>query len=457
MSFMDILRKENNLSELTVMDKLLEYLSNSDIFEAKRLFNTIEYLLNLGIEITTNKEKKLKLKDDVDIYLSSLSRKIPSLPKRDNIDEELAYSVDIFRVFYDWYKKWIKDGIDNIGNQRTVLDMFDFTTKKDKIKNEGEKTLEELNKLINTVTTRVKTSLFDVDETMDRNKQNTVIIFESLLTKASEKEEYKTDFSILKDRGFFNRSELRKLAILIKNIKENKNITSVRMKNKLENQSIIFNMLKKTYNTKRGYEVLENIFKKEQLFLPSLKEDVDIIQNLLSSYKGKKKIKEQTRRLKRILLSKTIDDDIKFFENFGQFQRIIFYAEEMYDNMQEELAEETSQSKAKVDSLFAEYYDMSDTKDKDIVDNVYDDSFEDNQAAGELENFKIFYSTLAWLVFKIKDNNLDYSNKININNNLLEKINLNKSKIYEMYDEKYKHIRLSELTSGLMDDTLEEE
>ena len=110
MSFMDILRKENNLSELTVMDKLLEYLSNSVIFEAKRLFNTIEYLLNLGIEITTNKEKKLKLKDDVDIYLSSLSRKIPSLPKRDNIDEKLAYSVDIFRVFYDWYKKWIKDG-----------------------------------------------------------------------------------------------------------------------------------------------------------------------------------------------------------------------------------------------------------------------------------------------------------------------------------------------------------
>jgi len=444
MTFMDILRKQNNLS---VIDKLTENLTNKDVNKMLYSIKQAKKNMQLSLDITLSKNKKKKLIDDIDVYFSSLETAIPIQG-----DRQLPYAVDVFMNFFNWYKKYINSievdkNKEDVNAEDLINELYVVRTKK-KIKDDGNKHIEELNKILSIATTRYSNPLLEQEEGKATNQQNAAYLLNSLLVNASEKEEYETSFSALRRRGFFNRPNLRKLVILIRAIKEDKNISEIRIRGRLENQSTVFGLLKKQYGTKQGYEILERVLEENQIFLPSPKEDNDMVFTLLEAYKGKKEIKNSTRRLKRILLSKTIQDDIKFFDNFTQFQRIILYAEEMYTNLQDKIADEISENKTKVDSLFAEYYDMADTKDEEVFSSFT----EGNQIDGELDNFKIFYSSMAWLVFKIKDAKLDYSNKLRINARILNKLNLDKNEIYEMYDSVYSHISLSKLTTGLMEE-----
>ena len=456
MTFMDILRKETPSN--TIFDTLIVYFNNSEVIEAKTLVRDISNILKLSKKNMDNVEKE-RFNNKIDF---------PFYNKIINVDKKFTEALEGLNKFYDNYKQFInaqnKQHEKFINNEEykpeSVLPQEWVYIREELTPKAIEKTLVRLNSFMNL--TSKKRNIY-LSNKGSRSEQSVPFILEEMLKKSLNREEYNEDFSILKSRGLFGKIQLRKISIIISAIEKNKLIPPSRIN--LKDSDVIFKILKSDYKSKsnivnQGYEIFKDILRAENILLPT-SDSSNILEDFMSSYKSSSEIEEELKKLNDILRTPDYKDDVIYFKDLSTFQNIIFMAERMYDDMQDnsKLRDRDFDKLYSSKDEFKEYMDeqqikYGEKKEEDLISNEtkevtmnYSSFMED--VVSEAEDFKRLYGTLAWLVFKLEDEKLLREREIRIDNRLLDRLDLTKVELNSLYDEKFAKMKLSEITRGI--------
>ena len=298
----------------------------------------------------------------------------------------------------------------------------------------------------------------DVFSEDKKSNKGIPVILESMLNKKINNDDYNNDFNELHQRGFVNSKNLRKIGLLLEAFENNKTMNSIPIKGRLAESRMIFTLLNNKYTTthgtknkKMGYEILTEILIEQGLPVKTTFSEKTMMLRAVESFKGIPNIDERTKTLQRVFRTITPKDDLIYFKDMKELQHIIFRAEQSYANM---LDGDENKIFAEVVNSYPSWND--DTNQYDDIKHITNDSeliWDDEEDTSvkrilsEVEDFKIYYTSLAWLVFKLKDKKL--SDELKIDQKILDTFNLNKEQIYKMYDSDYGHINLKGLTTEL--------